>query len=213
MKKLKLSILSSLLLCSITQANDTRSETWEFFFTPSFIQSKTLDFGHDAQADINTRTGIGFGFGYNIDSNLELSMLFSSSSGNYKGTRVDENGNKKDFTSNMYTNSLNLAATYNFIDGAFTPYITATLGVTYVDSGISVEDGGDYCWWDPWWGYTCHSVTYTDTKLNYGASVGLRYDFANRLYIKGGIGKNYVDFDTVNTSDFIIYDFAIGATF
>jgi opacity protein-like surface antigen len=211
-KIVKLSVITLLLIGS-AEAKNARDKTWEFFFTPEFVQSKTLDFDGGAEAEINTRTGLGFGFGYNLNPNVEFTLLFSASSGNYKGTRVDENGEHKEFTSNTYTNSLNLGATYNFLDGAFTPYVTGTLGVTYVDSGITVEDGHEYCWWDPWWGYMCRSVTYTDTKMNYGASIGLRYDFSSGLFIKGGVGKNYIDFDSTNSPDFLIYDFTIGGTF
>jgi len=213
MKTLKLSLVALIATGTLLEAGNNRNESWEFFFTPSFIQSKSLDFEGHAEADINNRTAIGFGFGYNLNPNVEFTLTFSGSSGNYKGTRVDENEQVKTFTSNMYTSSINIGATYNFLDGPFTPYVTGFIGGTYVDSGITVEDGDEYCWFDPWWGYTCHSATYTDTKVNYGASLGVRYDFTNRLYLKAGIGKNYVDFDTENSSDFLIYDFTIGATF
>ncbi len=212
-KSIKLSLFT-LFACSVlAEAKEQRNESWEFFFTPIFTQSKVLEFGNGSEADINSRGGLGFGFGYNVNPNIELTMLFSGSSGNYKGTRVKEDGEKKEFTSNMYTSSMNFGATYNFLEGAFTPYVSGTFGFTYVDSGIVVEGGDGYCYWDPWWGYICHSKTYTDTVLNYGGSAGLRYDFGNGLFLKGGIGMTYLDIDSTNSSDFIVYDFSIGSTF
>lgn len=35
---------------------------------------------------------------------------------------------------------------------AFTPYIGASIGSTYIDSGIPTGDIGTGCGWDPWWG-------------------------------------------------------------
>ncbi len=212
-KIVRLSLVAILSIGVVAEARKERDKSWEFFLTPIFTQSKVLEFGHGAEADINSRGGLGFGFGYNVNPNIELTMLFSASSGNYKGTRVKENGDKESFTSNMYTNSLNFGGTYNFLDGAFTPYVSGTFGLTYVDSGIVVEGGSGYCYWDPWWGYVCDSQTYTDTVLNYGGGVGLRYDFGNGFFLKGGVGMSYLDIDSTNSSDFIIYDLSIGSTF
>ncbi|MEA3523626.1 MAG: outer membrane beta-barrel protein [Campylobacterota bacterium] len=212
-KIVKLSVIAILSLSAVSQAKEQRNQSWEFFLSPIFTQSKVLEFEKGAKADINSRGGLGFGFGYNVNPNIELTMLFSASSGNYNGTRVKEDGSKESFTSNMYTNSINFGGTYHFLEGAFTPYASGTFGFTYIDSGIVVEGGSGYCYWDPWWGYVCDSTTYTDTVLNYGGSVGLRYDFGNGLFLKGGVGISYLDIDSTNSSDFIVYDFSIGSTF
>jgi len=211
MKKIVVVLL--LVLAVSANAKELRDQSWEFFFSPQYIESKTLEFGHGSKADINSRGGFSFGFGYNFDAKMQLGMTFSSSSSNYKGTRVKEDGSKTVFTSNMYTSSMNIEGTYNFIDGPFTPYVTGSFGLTYIDSGVAVEDGPEYCYWDPWWGRVCHSITYTDTVFNYGGSAGLRYDFPNRLFVKAGVGINYLDVDSTNSADFIVYDLTIGLSF
>lgn len=211
MKKSMLVLLLALGLSA--HAKELRDQSWEFFFSPQYTESKTLEFGHGSKAEINSRGGFNFGFGYNFNANMQLGMTFSSSSGNYKGTRVKEDGSKKVFTSNMYTSSMDITGTYNFIDGPFTPYVTGNFGFTYIDSGVSVEESPEYCYWDPWWGYRCSSITYTDTVLNYGASAGVRYDFKNRLFVKAGVGINYLDVDSTNSADFVVYDITIGSSF
>ena len=204
--------------------NDSRVKKWEFFLAPMVTNSKVLQFSNGAEADINKRSSIGFGFGYNINANIELTGIFASSTGNYTGTRIIDNtpedpdnpNGPQTFLSNMYTSSLEFGFTYNLLSKPFTPYISANIGTTYIDSGIPTGNiSTGYCW-DPWYGYyyPCASAqTYTSTEINYGFGVGLRYDFNRKLYIKGGVGKNYLDLNSSNTPDFTTYQFIFGFMF
>ncbi len=49
--------------------------------------------------------------------------------------------------------------------------------------------------------------------VNYGAGLGLRYDFNRKVYIKGGVSKNILDINSTNTPDFIMYQFIFGLMF
>ena len=201
--------------------NDSRVKKWEFFLAPQFTNSKLLQFTNGAEADINEHSSLGFGFAYNLNAHIELGGTFASSNSNYIGTRIidnnpedpeNPNGAEK-FTANMYTSSIDFNFTYNLLSSALTPYITANIGSTYIDSGVPTGDISTGCWWDPWWGYyVCGPVarTYTTTEINYGAGIGLRYDFNRKLYIKGGISKNYIDLNSTNTPDFTTYQFIFG---
>ncbi len=194
-------------------ADSSRSEKWEFFFSPLYMGSNTITFDGGGEANINSRTGFGFGFGYNINENFELSMLFTSSSSTYDVSFEDKDGNEEKGRSNLYMSSFNLAATYNFIDGPLTPYVTGTFGSTYVDSGVTSGDTDWYC--NPYYYGGCYPYadTFGGTKLNYGGSVGVRYDFENALFLKAGVGMSWIDFDNSSSNDFIVYDLSIGATF
>jgi Outer membrane protein beta-barrel domain len=225
-KTLALALLLSPAISMNAEAafHDSRVEKWEFFLAPMVTNSKVLQFSNGAEADINKRSSIGFGFGYNINAHIELTGLFSSSNSNYTGTRIIDNdpedpenpNGPQNFTSNMYTSSLEFGFTYNLLAAPFTPYITANLGTTYIDSGVPTGDiNTGYCW-DPWYGYyyPCASAqTYTTTEINYGLALGLRYDFSRKLYIKGDVGKNYIDVDSSNTPDFTTYRFIFGFMF
>ena len=196
--------------------SDSRSEKWEFFLAPQFINSKLLQFDNGAEADINERSSLGFGLGYNINHHIELSMLFAASNSNYSGKRIFEDGSEPEkFTANLYTSSINFAFTYNFLSTPFTPYISANIGSTFIDSGIPTGDIITGCWWDPWWGYICspRAQTYTSTEFNYGAGIGLRYDFNRKLYLKGGVATNIIDINSRNTADFTTYQFIFGFMF
>ena len=202
---------------------DSRAEKWEFFLAPQISNTKLLQFENGAEADINKRSSLGFGFGYNMNHHVELTVLFSSSNSNYSGIRIIDNtpedpnipNGPQKFTSNLYTSTIDFGFTYNILSGPFTPYISANIGSTYVDSGIPTGEIVTGCWWDPWWGYICspHAQTYATTVINYGAGIGLRYDFNRKLYIKGGVAKNYLDINSSNTPDFTSYQFIFGFMF
>jgi len=222
---LLIATLSLLLLAGNAQARsfqDSRAEKFTFFLAPSFTNSRLLQFQNGAEADINERSSLGFGLGYNFNKFLEVDLTFSSSNANYTGTRIEEDtGNQEKFVSNLYTSSINFGVTLNLLPSAFTPYIGASIGSTYIDSGIPTGETGTGCWWDPWWGYICYpyAQTYTATKVNYGASVGLRYDFNRKLYIKGDANMTFLDLGAENTreftgmNDFISYRFIFGFMF
>lgn len=216
---LQFSFLLLVMFSTNSQATfyDSRMEKWEFFLAPTVTNSKVLQFDNGAQADINKQSGLGFGLGYNLNNHVELSVIFASSNANYTGTRILDDGNNtvEKFSSNLYTSKIDFGFTYNLLSSALTPYVSANIGMTYIDSGIPTGNIGTVCWWDPWWGYICSpSVqTYTATEFNYGAGVGLRYDFNRKLYIKGGIATNYLDINSSNTPDFTSYQFIFGLMF
>ena len=196
---------------------DSRVEKWEFFLAPQITSAKDLQFDNGASADINQRSTLAFGLGYNIDAHIELSLQFSASNGNYTSTIVPDDPTESPVTStqSLYTSTMDFGFTYNFLSGPLTPYVQASLGYTYIDSGIYTGNITTGCWWYPYWGYDCGPVaqTYTSTEFTYGAALGLRYDFGRKMYIKGDVGKNYLDFGSSNTPDFDTYRFTFGFMF
>ncbi len=215
-----LSLIFLAIVSTTVQAafHDSRVKKWEFFLAPQFTNSKLLQFDNGAEADINERSSFGFGLGYNINAHIELSLEFSSSNANYTSTIVSgEDPPEEPVTStqSLYTSSIDFGFTYNILSTPFTPYVTASLGSTYIDSGLFTGNVDQGCWWYPYYGYVCGPVaqTYTSTEFTYGAALGLRYDFNRKLYIKGDVGKNYIDFGNSNTPDFTTYRFIFGFMF
>lgn len=213
-------ILTSCLFTGLnTHAfSDSRSEKWEFFLAPQFTNSKVLQFNNGAEADINEHSGLGFGMGYNLNHHVELALLFAAGNSNYTGTRILDDGSNTEqkFISNLYTSSIDFSATYNFSKKAFTPWVSASIGSTYIDSGIPTGDIDTFCWWDPWlWTYICAPTarTYTTTEFHYSAGAGLRYDFNRQFYIKGGVNQKYIDLHTSNTPDFTTWQIIFGLMF
>ena len=213
MKRLLLS--SSVLLLSamsLSAAESNRAEKWEFYIAPQYISGKTLDFSGGSSAELNDMASLMFGFGYNFDQHLNVGAYFNSTSGNYKGTATASDGSTSTFTSTMYSSAINLTVGYNLLEGNFTPYIMGNFGLTYIDSGVAsgLSSG---CYYLPWYGYTCstYQTSYTTTQFNYGGQVGVRYDFPNALYLKAGVGLNWVDIE--GNPDFTVYNVTIGFKF
>jgi opacity protein-like surface antigen len=200
-----------------TAAPGARTGQWQISLIPTYTNSQSIQFEGGAVADINAHSGFGIGIGYNFSDYLELELDIGSADGNYTGTRILDDGSNtpQKYNGNLYTSHMNLGLTYNFIASRFTPFVKGNLGLTYVDSGIPTGNIGSVCWWDPWWGYFCgpYAQTYTASEFSYGADFGLRFDITNMVFLKGSVGKSYIDFDNSSTTDFTQYKFIVGFSF
>lgn len=195
----------------------SRAGQWQITLIPSYTDSQVVTFEGGAKADINSHSGFAVGIGYNSSDHVELDLEFGTSSGNYTGTRVPDDGSSlpETFSRDMFSSHINLGLTYNFSASRLTPFVRGNLGWTYVDSGIPTGRVGTGCWWDPWWGYVCTPLveTYTASEWSYGADLGLRFDITRSVFVKGSAGKSYISFDRSGTNDFTVYKFIIGFSF
>jgi len=197
-------------------AEANRAQSWQFSFTPQYISSKALSFGDKGDVDFNDRSGWGFSIGYFVSPYISLDLNFMSSTGSYNGRVNETNGTVSKYSGNSYSSSVDLGMTYNIIDDDFTPYLSANIGSSFIDSGIPTGNYYGGTCYDPYWGYyySCYGAeTHTTVKFHYGAGVGLRYDFDNRVFIKGGVNANVLDFDSEQFPYFINYQLSIGTTF
>jgi len=207
-KLLKLCLILLAVISSNVQADfyDSRVKKWEFYLAPQITDSKDLQFENGATANLEQDSSLGFGVGYNLNSRIELALEFVSNDTNYTSTAIPEDPAESAVTSSgsIYTSTINFGFTFNFLTTPFTPYVTANLGSTYIDSGVYTGNVGSGCWWYPYYGYICGPVaqTYTSTELSYGAALGLRYDFNRKLYMKGEARKSFIDMGNSNTPDF-----------
>ncbi len=195
-------------------ANVDREGRWQIYFSPNYVASKSLSFQDNTKLDLNDRTGWSFGIGYNFTNYVSADMTFSSGSGSYTVKSVDSNGDPVKYSNTMYSSSIALGVPYNIVDGPLTPYISGNIGSTFIDSGI-VDSTVTGCWYDPWYGTVCGPITTTKTttEFSYGGSIGVRYDFHNRLFIRGDVGLNVINLDSNDWADFTVYQLSIGSTF
>ena len=172
MKKIVTGMLVLTLMGLSLHAAKLRSGQVEFYFAPQYIASKTLQFSEESTIDFHERLGWSFGLGYNIDEHFEGIMLFTNSNGSYNAKSKASDGISKTVSENMYSHTMTAEATYNILKGAFTPYLSANVGIAFIDTGV-LDKGEDY------------EKHYSYRELSYGGSAGLRYDFEKTLYIKG----------------------------
>jgi outer membrane protein W len=193
-----------------------RDRKMEFFFIPQYIDGKNLDFNGGAKAEIDSSVSFGFGFGYNFDANWNLGLLFSYAEADYDGT-YDNNGTLETNRHTVYTSSINLVGTYNFLRGNFTPFVSGHIGYTHTNTGISNGEIYIGCppYYDPLFPGYCYPYegAHTDNSLNYGGFAGVRYDFDNGFFLKGAVGVNVIDYNSHNLADFTLYQLTLGSTF
>jgi len=177
-----------------------RSLTTEATIGLRYVEKETIDFEGGAKADINSDYGWGFGFGYNVDENIGLSGDFSWLSTGYRATRVDDNGDSSNYNGILDASSLTFRGTYYLMKTRMTPFVSAQLGWTHIDTNIPTGPPGTVCWWDPFWGYICGTYVPTETKtvFGYGAGLGLRWDISTRYFMKASY--NWTKQDISNTS-------------
>ena len=185
-------------------ASVNRAGTYEFTLLTRQVDAAAVNFEGGARADINDDLGFGFGLGYNIDNHLAVRGLFSWHSTSYSATRVldDGSGTTVSFGSRLDTTTMDIGVDYNFLADRLTPFVSAALGWTFVDTNIPAGIPVTVCWWDPWWGYLCNTVqpTVSETEFSYRAAIGVRYDINSNIFVRASFGKYFIDYDKA-TSD------------
>lgn len=190
---------------AIRQAD--RAKSWDFAFDIIYAGETTIDGEGGSKADINDDFGIGLGVGYNFNNHFKLDGYFNWNSRSYDATVVRNDGSKYQYGNSVDITTIGLNGTYYILDKNFTPFVSGTVGYTWVDTNIPNGPPQGYCWYDPWWGYTCSSYVPTKTQSNwtYGGGLGVRYDFNRSFSMQCSYNKNWIDLDTSGTTDFDIW--------
>ncbi len=218
--------ISILLLCCFSvlvsvsaaglDSSSNRTGHWEASFQTNFLDSINVGFTGGAEANINDDMSLGFGIGYNYSEHWAFNFDFGWNNVGYSGTRINTNGNPQTVSGTLFTSSTNFGGIYHFSAKRFTPFVGASMGWTFVDTNIPNGVPQTVCWYDPWWGYICNNSvpTKTTTAFSYGAIAGLRFELDKNLFLRGGVGKKWIDFNNATgTPDFTSYRFDIGFMF
>jgi hypothetical protein len=182
--------------------NADRTGSWDFFLPIIYTDETKVDGQGGSSVDINDDFGIGFGAGYNFNNHFQLGGLFNYNSRSYDATVVRNDGSTFQYGNTMETSTFALNGTYYILDKNFTPFISGSVGYTWVDTNIQNGPPTGYCWWDPWYGYICNSYvpTKTQSSWTYGGGLGVRYDFNQRFSMQGSYNKSWVDIDNTSGS-------------
>jgi hypothetical protein len=173
--------------------NTGRAKRWEFNVGGRYLGSETVAFDNTSRAEVDGSWGFLFGMAYNFNNRFSLGGEIGWSSMDYTASVTPSTGapgGPATIRGTAYATGLSLNGVYHFLTGPVTPYVSGSVGVTYLDTGIPTGPPVTGCWWYPWyWGYVCGPVvpTKTSTDWTYGAGAGVRWDINERFFLRAGV--------------------------
>jgi opacity protein-like surface antigen len=194
--------LSALVLLALPMAAAAdRAGSWEARADIVYQNSSDWDFDGGTTAEIDSDTSFLVGASYHYSENLEFGGNLTFGQTDYDAEIAGDvnNDGVQDTVFSVQgeyeSTTLTFDATWNFMDGDFTPFVSANAGWAWIDTNIATEPPQTGCWWDPWWGYVC--TTFQDTKsldgFTYGFDAGARYDFTDTLAVRASYRMMWVD--------------------
>jgi opacity protein-like surface antigen len=175
-----------------------RDKRWEFTLQMQGVAGQGYTFQGGATAETKDALGFALGVSYNFNPHLNVGGEFVWLNQDYTSTVQPAAGNP----SSAYTargdldiGIFMLNATWNILSGPLTPYLSAGIGTTTLDSNIPSGPSGSYCWYYPYGGYYCgtYTPTYTETSVSYNAGAGIRWDFSREMFMRFGAQQQWTD--------------------
>lgn len=199
--------------------DSSRSLTWQTTFRLTDIEGNTYATSNGSSAETDNTIGYAFGFDYNFNENFALGGSFSWSNMDYDAKIVPASGNSSSpisLSGTMETNTIAINGTYNFLNKVVTPFVTGSMGATYIDTNVPNGPPVPVCWYDPWYGYYCGSVVPTkdETDFSYGVGAGVRWDVTELFFMRGVVNKNWIQASgDIGTPGFLSYGLDLGLRF
>jgi opacity protein-like surface antigen len=190
--------------CSLSA--QARDPGWEFGGDLIYQDSQDIEGENGSTASLDSDLGIALTFGYRISERLEVAFgldwntidyTANLESDTFPGLSVGVDGELESFTPRVGLN-------FNFLEGPITPYVTAMLGYSFIDTNIPDGPVQGGCWWDPWYGQVCGTWQSTRSieELVYGAGLGLRWDLNDAFSMRFSYEKRWIDASDAGSPDF-----------
>ncbi len=182
---------------SLGASAQSRDTGWEFGGDITYQPSKDMNID-STSISFDDDIGLTLYAGYRMSSRLEFQFGLDWSTIDYQArfpglapdTTIELDTELESFTPFAKVN-------FNFIDGPITPYVTAGVGWSFIDTNIPDAPPQTGCWWDPWWGYVCD--TFQSTKntdaFTYDVGLGLRWDLSPGYSMRLAYEKHWYDAD------------------
>lgn len=205
--------LAGAALPVLAEEESLRAGKWEISGAVIYALEADIEGEGGAQATVDDDLGLGFAAGYNFCRYFQLGGSFNWDSRDYSSTGVTDGGSLLGYENELESTTLGLYGLWFLLPGNITPFLSGSLGYTYVDSNIQDGPTETVAYYDPWWGYTYDTYTPTrsESGLSYGAGAGLRVDINevfslqisyNRVWLDLGGSADQPDFDSIRI-DFI----------
>jgi len=213
-------LLSCLALCGTwsAAARAERQPGWDFGAELLYQFSHDIDFKGGSSASLDDDLGIALTFGYRLNPRLEVLFGLDWNKIDYKvnvangtagGVGFSANGDLEAFTPRIGLN-------FNILEGDLTPYVSGSVGWSFIDTNIPNGPPVSSCWWDPWWGYVCGTwqTTRNIDEFAYSLGAGVRWDVSSTISLRLGYEKHWLDLsEATSTPDFDQIKFGIMARY
>jgi opacity protein-like surface antigen len=184
--------------CSIA-AHAGRDTGWEFGGEIIYQDSAEFTGDNDSSASLDSDVGVALTFGYRFNPKLELTFGVDWNNIDYDAHLVPENPplgiTSVDVSAEIETFTPKVGVNFNFIDGPISPYASAVIGYSFIDTNIPDGPPTTGCWWDPWYGQICGTwqPTRSTEEFMYGLGLGVRWDVSDMWSMRFGYEKRWVD--------------------
>jgi opacity protein-like surface antigen len=193
---------AALSLLSAGANAQSRGEGWEFGADLVYQNSQDVDFDGGTNVEFDSDLGVSLYAAFRFSERLELQFGVDWSNVDYDvhfqsatvpALTFDASGEIEAITPFIRGN-------FNFIDGPITPYVTAGIGYSFIDTNIPDGPPQIGCWWDPWYGEICttYQSTATTEEFTYNAGVGVRWDLSTGYSMRLAYEKHWYDFDNAS---------------
>jgi opacity protein-like surface antigen len=217
--KIVVLIVAGLLLSTPAHAQSRRAGTSEIYIGPLFTAGKNYSFEGGSTAKVDDAVGFNFGYAFNVDQHWQAGFEIAWQEADYRATVQPGPGNPNaasNVNGTLESRVLRFNGTYNFLASDFTPFVTAGLGWSYIDTNIPSGLPELVCWYYPWYGQYCATYVPTEstTKFSYNVGAGLRLDFSRAGLVRFLVNSQYVDFGgSYGSSNVTQYRIDIGTKF
>ena len=180
-----------------------RAGRWEILGGANLAGSGSGGFQGGTRVDVDSGAGFMLGVAYHYNDHLQFAANATFDSKDYSASVAGEDpGDTFRIKGSMDTTALMFDAAYNILTGPLTPYVSAGLGYTWVDTNLATAPPEIGCWWNPWWGYVC--TTWQKTKnvdgFAYELGAGVRWDFNDAFSLNGGYTMRWLSFDNATST-------------
>jgi opacity protein-like surface antigen len=196
------------------QQPSSRAGTWEIYIGPEFTDGKDYTFDGGTTAKTDTGVGLNIGFAKNFDRRWAAGIDIAWAEQDYRATVQPGQGNTnpaRQVSGQIDWRTIRFFGTFHFLEGDFTPFVTAGLGWTYIDTNIPSGPPETWCWY--WYGCSTFVPTETSTEFSYNAGLGLRLDVGKGVF-RFLVNSQWVDYGGSYGGDSVIqYRLDIGTKF
>lgn len=196
------------LLCVAwsTSAHAERDPGWEYGADIIFQASQDIDFNGGSAASLDDDFGIALVITRRFSERLELMFGLDWNRIDYGVDIASATPGRLPFSANgdLEAFTPRVGINFNFFEGDLTPYVSGSIGYSFIDTNIPDAPPQTGCWWDPWYGSIC--TTWQSTRsvdeFSYGVGAGLRWDLPT-WSLRFGYEKHWLDLgEATSTPDF-----------